>query len=203
MNPKHYLGACALVAASVFSLSHAAAAVSLSLLDTFGDPSSVILSPGQSFTVRLEFTTSAESIRGLSYELETLGLGSGQFRITQRDIVSSPFDDLITTNAIALSPANALLDPQNDSDLGAVVTSNAVGAGTYLVANYTIQALPTIPSGLTYTIETANGIATDDNFNDLPLAPATYSVQVVPEPGAAGLLAIGLSTLAFYRRRES
>lgn len=185
----------------------AQAQVSLSLNDTTGDPGAVDVLAGQTFSFSLFLNAPSVSTVGLTYFLESFGAGSSQFSLTQRDTTGSTFSDLITSNALVLQPANALLDPRNNNDLGATVadlnTPNA--PGSYFVATFTLAALPSLTNG-TYVIQTsANSVAIDGQFNELPLARAAYLVNVVPEPNSglllAGLALFGLGVAQRKRRR--
>ncbi|MGB8168742.1 MAG: hypothetical protein WCF18_14695 [Chthoniobacteraceae bacterium] len=202
MKAQSIITAGAVLTAGLLLASRADAAVSFSLSDTNGAPNSVTVAPGDSFSVQLQLTSTTELLLGLSYNLEAFGLASSQFRITDRSIGTSPFSDLTTTNAIALQASSALLDPINNADLGGTLADvfSPVGPGSFLVANYTIQALPTIAPDNTYNIGTAAGIATDDAFAGVAVTNATYSVSVIPEPGTAifGLCVLG----AFGARRR-
>jgi hypothetical protein len=162
------------------------------------------VAPGQTFSFTLTLTSSGATSVGLSYFLQVLdGGGNGLFRITARDLTGSTFSDPITSNAIALQSGDALLDPRNNSDLGAILADpNAPnGAGSFLVANYTLQALGGIAPGV-YTISTANAIVTDASFGDNAVANATFNVTVVPEPSAIALLIGGAALGAFSIRRR-
>lgn len=160
-----------------------------------GGPASV--APGESFTFTLTLTSGGETSVGLSYFLQVLdGGGNGLFRITGRDFAGSTFSDPTADNSIALQPADALLDPRNDSNLGAIVADpNAPnGAGSFFVANFTLQTLAGLAPGV-YTISTADAFATDAAFGDNAIPDATYSVTVVPEPSTVAFALLG--TLGF------
>ena len=186
-------------------------AVTLSLADTVGAPNSAevnLNSPASRFfTFRLTLNATTKSTTGLTYFLETPDFGgNGQFRIASRDTTGSTYSDLTTSDATVLTPVNALLDPRNNNDLGATVADvvNAPNpAGTYFVADYVIEALSTISPG-TYTIETALQSATGGgpDFDELPVAAATYTVQIVPEPVAGWLLCVGTSLIGYARRKR-
>ena len=186
MKKLSLLCSCLLLACVSALPAHAQYSLSLS-----GNPAAV--APGQSFSLTLTLSSTGASSVGLSYFLQVLdGGGSGLFRITNRDLSGSSFVDPITGNAIALQPADALLDPRNNSDLGAILADpNAPNAaGSFFVANFTLQALPGLAPGV-YTISTANAIVTDASFGDNAVSNATFSVTVVPEPSTAVLLLAG------------
>jgi hypothetical protein len=194
MKPNSLITAGAILAAGLLLAARADAATSFTLSDGVGDPASVSIWPGQSFTFSLA-VTSTDSLIGVNYNLSAAPAASGQLRITGRDITGSPFSDLITSNTIALSPAAALLDPVNDDNLGALVADvfTPVAPGTSFIANYTLKNVSGLPEG-DYLISTLNGVATDDGFNDVPVAGATYTLHMLPEPGTAafGLACFGM-----------
>lgn len=197
---------------SLFSIVQPAqGAVTLSLADAVGVPNSVAVNlndpASRFFTFTLTLNATIESTTGLTYFLETPDFGgNGQFRIVSRDTTGSSFGDPTTPSGTVSSSVNGLLDPRNNNDLGATVT-DVIGApnppGTYFVAEYILEALPTISPG-TYTIETVLQSATGagPNFDELSVATATYTVNVVPEPGAACLFALGAGLIGWARRRH-
>ncbi len=204
MHTRNIIAALAIAAAGFLAHSTVNAALSVSIADTIGDPVAVTLLPGESFTFTLSLLSSLESTVGLSYRFEAPGTGSRQFRITARDVSASSYTDLVTSDAIALQPGAALLDPANDDNLGALLADvgTPTGYGIFNVALLTFTTLPGIPEGV-YTISTTgNSVATDGNFNDVPLAPVSYTVTIVPEPGSALLGLAGFSVVAALRRRR-
>src|SRR4029079_945826 len=108
----------------------ARANVSLSLMDNDATPNSTIAIPGSTFTVTARLLSTTESITGVDYYLQSTGSGSGKFRITARNITSSPFSDVIKAdagdngaNAGILDTTMSLLNPRNGLDLGASVAN--------------------------------------------------------------------------------
>ena len=197
MKTLSLIGVCLLLVCTATPSARAQYSLSMT-----GNAASV--APGQTFSFTLTLTSSGATSVGLSYFLQVLdGGGNGLFRITARDLTGSTFSDPITSNAIALQSGDALLDPRNNSDLGAILADpNAPnGAGSFLVANYTLQALGGIAPGV-YTISTANAIVTDASFGDNAVANATFNVTVVPEPSAIALLIGGAALGAFSIRRR-
>lgn len=175
--------------------------VNLTFSDLLDAPDSVTISPGDSFDVTLTFESTAELASGLAYLLEADGSGSGFFQITGRDLTNSAFPDVITDNSIALSPGSALLDGVNDNELGGLTASDPLGTGSFFVARFTIQALGNIAPG-TYTIGTNGAEAYDENFDTLAISRPTYTINVVPEPGATALTGLALATTLLRRRRR-
>ena len=196
----------------LFLASPAQGAVILTISDNSGPPNStdvdLNVSGFFSFTVSLTLTA-PHGITGLTYLLETpQPSGSGQFQITARNTNGAVFSgaNLTTPDATVLTPANALLDPRNNNDLGGTVAdvfNDCIPPGSYFVATYTMEAKPTIAAG-TYTIQLALQSATGcgPDFDEISVAPATYAVRVVPEPGAGCLLCLGSALLGFARRKN-
>jgi hypothetical protein len=204
---KKHLALALAAGFSALALPSASANLSLSINDGVGDPAAITLVPGASFSFTLNLTSTAESIQGLGFSFEVSAPGSGLFTITARDLTDTAFPDVATPNGTLLIPANAVLDPTpgtpagNELDLGGLTDNlTLVGPGTFEVADFTFLVPGSAAPGV-YTIETIMNIATDENFDTLPVAPATYTVTVVPEPGACGLLALGSLALAARRRR--
>ena len=212
INAARSLALLASLCGSLLLADAAQATVILTLTDNTGSPTSVDVNPGVAasrfFSFNINLTTT-EPITGLTYLLETPNAGgSGKFQITARDTTGALFtgSNLTTTNGSVLLAVNALLDPRNNNDLGGTVSDPFVDCilpGTYFVATLTMEALSTISTG-TYTIQTALQSATgcQPNFDELPIARATYSVNVVPEPASAWLLCLGGALLGGTRRRR-
>lgn len=173
----------------LLAVNPASAVVSLAFGDTLGDPSEATVASGDSFSITLTLTSTAELTSALSYFLAVDGAGSGGFRITGLDVTGSGFADLVTGTGISLSSSDALLDPTNTFDLGGLADPAPNGAGSFLVAALTLQALPGLAPGV-YTIRTDSAFALDDSFGTLPVNQPTYTVNVVPEAHTAALLGI-------------
>lgn len=126
-----------------------------------------------------------------------------QTNVALRSIALSPFTALTTDDATALAAANALLDPRNAHDLGGLTAAAApVAPGSYRVARLTIQALAGTPLG-TYTVQVAPGaVLTDEDFNDVDLPSATFTVTVAAAPEPATLTLFALAPFAFLARRR-
>lgn len=188
----------------------AARAQSFSLLNPASGTAFVAVNPGQTFTLTVFLNAPSTSTTGVTYFLDTPDGGSGLFQIVDRSNAGSPFTELTTDNATVLAPANALLDPRNNNDLGAtvadVLTPNV--PGSYLISTLTLRALGSVPAGL-FTLRTSpNSLVTDENFSDVTTAPGTFQVTVnaaaAPEPATGVLVAMGILPLggALLRRHR-
>ncbi len=204
MHPRNIPTALAIATAGFLAHGAADAALSLSIADTIGDPLAITIAPGDTFTFKLSLVSTAESTVGLTYRFAAPGAGSGQFQIAARDTSTSSYSDLVTSDAIALNLPASLLDPANDADLGALLANIGTpnGIGSFDVATLSFTALVGIAEGV-YTIQTtSDSIATDEAFGEVPLAPVSYTVTVVPEPGSALLGLAGFGVIAGLRRRR-
>jgi hypothetical protein len=197
----------------------ARANVGLILSDGDATPGSTIVVPGSTFTVTASLVSTSESLTGVDYYLQATGAGTGKFRITGRNIASSPFSDLVKANvgdngdnAGVLDSTMSLLNPRNGADLGASIANVNVPVtpGTYSLATYTFSVPSGTPAG-TYVISTTSNsgtgwVATAPFFNEAEFASqGSFSVTVntpitpVPEPAAAMLLA-GVAGMLLRRR---
>ena len=175
------------------------AAVMVSLTDNDGTPNVGSGDAGQPFSINVRLTSTLEQTTGLTYFLRdpSASIGNAHFQIIGRDVTGSPFSDLTTNNPTVLTPASAMLDPDNNHDLGAGLAdiNTPLGIGSFFVANITLLVLPTTPNG-NYMIElTPNSIAAGagPDFVEIPVTRFSYTVVTpsVPEPAAAGLLILG------------
>jgi len=189
---------------------NAPAAYSLTLTDTVGDPNSIATTAGSQFSLTLTLFSTGDSSISVDYFLQVLGGGSGFFRLTGRDLSGSSFSQPVTANNIALQSSRALLDPQNDDNLGASLLdpNSPNGAGSFLVANLTLLALPGIAPGI-YTLGTFGASVGDGDFNDNPVPDASYRVRIlgpaaVPEAASSALLLlIALGALAVFQQAKT
>ncbi len=194
MKISSLLATIAVACAFLMSGPSARAQYSITFADTSGDPGSVTIAPGDLFNVTLTLVSQGAASIGLSYFLQVLeGGGNGLFRITARNLSGSSFSDATTDDSIALQSADALLDPRNNSNLGATVVdpNSPNGAGSFFIASFTLQALAGIAPGV-YTLSTADVVVTDSAFGDNPVGDASYGVTIVPEPSTYCLLGAGL-----------
>jgi len=180
------------------------AAASLTILDQASPFNSVSINQGGNFTVDINVSTTTEQISGFSYLLTISALGSGSFSLTSRDIAGAPYtaSDFTFNNASVFSGSNATLDPTNNNDLGATLAS-PLAAGSYFLARFVISSLPSVPLGA-YTVSFNAASVFDQDFNEItPLTTGTYTVNVVPEPKTWFMLALGLTVIVLFRRRQT
>jgi hypothetical protein len=209
----------AIAASSMLMAGNAHANVALTLSDGDSTPTSRVVVPGSTFTLTANLTSTTESITGVDYYLQAAGSGSGLFRITDRNIGSSPFSDLIKANtgdnganAGILDATMSLLSPRNTLDLGASIANVnlPVTPGTYALATYTISVPSNISPG-SYVISTTSDNGTgwvaqaplfnESTFNQYGSFTVTVSqpISPVPEP-SAGLAIAGVIALLSRRR---
>ncbi len=140
----------------------------------------VYIAPGGSFSVNLNvlIPSGADPVTGVNYWLATDAAGSGHFRLTDRDLTGSLFQEVVKSTAYLTDPVRAFLSYENnltvnpdpnrryrngdalDADLGGLTIEDPVsglstelGPGTYLVARLTVTSQPGTPVG-SYPLET-------------------------------------------------
>jgi hypothetical protein len=189
-----------------------------------GLPSSGTYTPGSTFTFAIDLVFvpggSVTNLDGLSYWFTQQSPASPQpFAITNRDVTgpavggvaSAPsiFSDLQTPSLTY--PQN--LSPTNANDLGGAIPvgmppgSEAVGAGTYFVANITVSIPLSAPTSGTYVIsDNTTGAKTSvisDSFGHTFAIPeADYTITMVPEPATWLTPILGMIALVFVQRRR-
>ena len=201
-------------------------AVNLGLFGSGSNPTSVSVSPGGTFSVTLNVSSTAEQLTGVDYYFSISGAAAGKVRLAGRDITGSPFSDTLkldtgdnNQNPGILDSNYSLLSPQNGLDLGAAVANvnSALGPNgganpaAYLLAKYTFTLDSTIPAG-NYSLSTfayaGSGVVTQaPSFNEQSFSQqAAFSVVVTPVVGApepTGMMALlGLGGLVLRRRRH-
>jgi len=214
MNPmkKQLLVAVALVLAAYGSAQAQSALFIYN--DGSGTPNAGTYTPGSSFTfsINLAFTPggSISNLDGLSYWGTQQSPGSPTpFAITNRDVTGSMFTDLQTPGLTY--PQN--LNPTNANDLGAAIPvgsppgSEAVGAGTYFIANITISIPLNAPTTGTFVISnTISGAKTSvisDSFGHTFAIPeADYTITMIPEPATWLTPTLGVIALLVVQRRK-
>jgi hypothetical protein len=208
---KHLLLAMAAACSSLMVITSASAQTALfSYNDGIGAPDAGVYEPGSSFTfaITLAFTPGGtiSNLDGVSYWLQQNSPASPFIAsVTLRDVTGSPFTDLQTPGLTY--PQN--LNPSNANDLGAAVPigNSPLGAGSYLVANITVQISPTAPTTGTYVLsETLAGgkisVISDSSGHTFAIPEADYTITMVPEPGTWAGAALALVALVSTRRRR-
>ena len=145
-----------------------------------------------SIDVRLDIVTA--QIIGAAFRISQTSPGtSGFISITGRSFVGSPFTDTSsgTDDPTVLAPASALLNPDNDDNLGRATVWPAPPAtipgvppaANVLAANLTLTSSAATPLG-TYTILPMAGVsfATDTAFNDYSMSTGTPFTIVIGQP---------------------
>jgi hypothetical protein len=196
----------ALSATLVFAVAAAPAlaTVSLTISDNDATPASAVVGPGQTFKFTVNLVSTAEQTAGLDYYLTTPN-GSGLISIVDRNTTGSTYvDPLFADDATVESPPSNILDPRNDHDLGALATGTN-GAGTFLVAEFTMMVSASAPNGL-YTIQTTTAQPSegwiDPDSGEHPFTSHGLFTISVPEPASAAVAGI-LAAGAVIRRRRS
>ena len=207
---KHVMAAMTAVGFLVVSSVSWAQTANFIYNDGNGAPNAGTYHPGDSFTfsISLAFVPGGTitNLDGLSYWFQQKSPASPFISsITLRDVTGSQFTDLQTAGLTY--PQN--LNPSNANDLGAALPSNqaGLGAGTYFIANITVQISPTAPITGTFVLdETLSGgktsVISDSAGHTFAIPEADYTITMVPEPGTwiAGSLVVA-SLLYMQRRR--
>lgn len=157
----------------------AAAQMELYLNDYSGDPSQVEIAPGASFQVQVGLGMMEQSL-GLSFWLNISDNGSGLFWLADRVVdPACPFADLITDNAGLLVPADALLDPYHERDLGGLSSfwPDSPPLGIYPMALITIGSSASTPPG-TYTLIFVGAEGVSMALEGMPITGSTYTIIV-------------------------
>ena len=187
-----------------------------------GAANSGTYTPGSTFTFAIDLVFapggSVSNLDGLSYWFTQQSPGSPQpFSITNRDpngpgVGGVPgmgmFTDLQTPGLTY--PQN--LNPTNANDLGGAIPvgmppgSEAVGAGTYFVANITIS-IPLNATNGTYVISDnttgpKTSVISDSNGDTFSIPEADYTITIIPEPATWVVPTLGIIALLVAQRRR-
>jgi hypothetical protein len=166
--------------------------------------------PGDSFTfsISLAFAPGGTitNLDGLSYWFQQKSPASPFISsITLRDASGSQFSDLQTPGLTY--PQN--LNPSNANDLGAALPSNqaGLGAGTYFIANITVQISPTAPITGTFVLDETlsagkTSVISDSAGHTFAIPEADYTITMVPEPGTWVAGSLVLASLLYTQRRR-
>ena len=209
---KQLLVAIALVLGG-FSAAHAQTAL-FAYNDGNGVPNAGTYTPGSTFTFAINLTFApgggVTNLDGLSYWFTQNSPGGGPFpaSITNRDVTGSMFTDLQTPGLTY--PQN--LNPTNANDLGGAIPvgappgSEAVGAGTYFVANITVSIPLTATNGTYVISDMTSGPKTSvisDSFGHTFAIPeADYTITIIPEPATWLTPTLGVIALLVAQRRR-
>lgn len=170
--------------------------------DHSGTPDSGTYAVGQTITfdIWISFSNPPPDAAGISYWFETGVLSSGYFSLTALNIGTSPFSDL-GPNISTPEP----LDPQTDTDLGALSPSN-LSPNTYFVATASFLVNPgALPGNYVIQNTTTGGktsILVDSGAVPYAIPQAQYHVQIVPEPRGGGLLLLSALPFLFVLWRK-
>ena len=180
---------------------------SLSLLDNVGDIHSVTVdlntNPTGSFTVNLYLDIGAEEVNGLTFVLASLD-SSTVFSLTGRDILplamtgGTTLSDPTTNNATLLASPQNMLNPTNTKDIGLTGDTGQKVTDSGNIMSLTISYNSLITPG-DYRFNIAGDPVTSDNQfkdHDLPAGQDYILHAVVPAPGAATLVELGLLSCA-------
>jgi hypothetical protein len=221
MGKRLHLWLAGLVVAAASCTSRAAVTIIFDDGDALPG-NSLPIAPGSTFQVSVFLNSTQEETTGVNYYLTAPGAASTHFQITARDTTGTLYSDLTnpdnSTTTGVLRPTHAILNPQNDDDLGGGLQIAQIntppGVGKWLIAKYTIQVLPGTNAG-NYSILTASdankgwvGSNNDPSgipFSDHPFTNqggTAYTVTVTPEPGTLALLAVGAIAAGARRRRR-
>jgi len=208
IQPNHM---CLLLVSLVTQASYAQTYTGV-FSDATGDPGSVSIAPGDSFTFSFNLLMSdGANANALDYHLRVdgnAGAGGGKFFLTGRDRTGSKFVDTTyadVTGTLNPSTTTYLTDA---ASLGASTDPFANLIGDQFVATYTLLTSADLAPGV-YTIAIDQGVdpalrsATDADFTARAISASyTVNVGVVPEPASVALLAAGLVPLLARRCRS-
>ena len=207
---KQLLAGVAVVGCLFGAMTVASAQTALfSYNDGNGVPDAGTYIPGASFTfsITLAFTPggSIDNLDGLSYWFQQKSPGSPFITsITLRDVTGSMFTDLQTPGLSY--PQN--LNPSNANDLGAALPPGpGTGAGTYFIANITVQISGAAPNTGTFVLsETLTGgktsVISDSDGDTFAIAEADYTITMIPEPGTWAAAVLSILALLYSQRRR-
>jgi hypothetical protein len=183
--------------------------------DHSGVPNAGTYTPGSSFTfsINLGFVPggSVVNLEGLSYwfQQSVPSIAPFPFSITLRNVTGSIFTDLQTPGLTY--PQN--LNPVNPDDLGAAIPvgmppgSEAVGAGTYFIADITVSIPLNAPTTGTFTISntTTGGrtsVISDSFGHTFAIPEADYMITMIPEPATWLTPLLGVGALLLTQRQR-
>ena len=213
---KHIVAATLALGCTLAALSTLnAQTATLIYNDNNGVPNAGTYTPGSSFTfsINLAFTSggSVSNLDGISYWFQQTTPNSAPFpfSITNVDTTGSMFTDLQTPGITY--PQN--MNPSTPNDLGAAIPvgsppgSEAVGTGTYLIANITVNIPLNAPNNGTFVISNTfsggkTSVISDSMGHTFAIPEFDYTITMIPEPATWLTPALVLAALAFTQRRR-
>jgi hypothetical protein len=195
-----------IVLALAIALTAAAASansLALAVTGTAGDApvvsgNTVDFGPGGgSVTYSITLTnTQAISGVGVSAAFDPSATASGS-QVAQLFLFIPP-STFFSMGSLGAGPVNASPGGLSSWNFGTVGTP--LPAGSYAMGTLTVNA--TASTSVTVGVLTQNDDYTDDSFQSIALAPGVAQINVVPEPGTALLMGLGIIGLAVAGRRE-
>jgi hypothetical protein len=205
------------LAAATLPASAAFGNVSLVLTDNDATPNSTTVIGGSAFTVALNLVSTAENTTGVDYFFKDADFNSTtgvvHMVITGRDATTSTYVPF-RSNGDALATSSASLNAINAIDLGGGLNdvSTPNGTGSFLLANFTIAVPLNVTSGTYHLVTSDNpSVGGQDVYQQDQAhgfaghafdSEASFTVNVIPEPAAAGVFVIGAMGLLGRRRRR-
>lgn len=177
--------AVATLALAWFALP-ASAQVTTRLVTAGGSATTAKVVPGGSTSIDVRVDAPATQTIGASFRLSQTAPGaSGYVSITARSFAGSIYDDATsgTPDGTVLAAGSALLDPDNDDNLGRSTTGlvGAAAGSNLMVVNLGLTAGASTPLG-TYTIRPTSGVSfvtgTGPSFTDYDMSAASFDLVV-------------------------
>jgi hypothetical protein len=196
------------VAALLLAHQAATAGLTATIVDTVGDPDSMVLYGAGSFDVSIQVSTTT-SLCALQLKLEeTTSPGSDYFTLNSVAFSTPTLGVWSADSDYQFDPSPQTLNLSNSYTSGLIAdladdVDNGTGTGTFHFATLNITYGGPAAAG-DYYLNLTEIVYGDMNYDEYAGGAGTaYQVQVVPEPGTAVLGLIGLSIVARARRDGS